>query len=129
MAQISPLDHPVGVTADQAIRATVTVRRLVPDLDGQAEILGMLGLADSHDTEPPPPPAGTLWTVADVARRTGRSRESVRQLVHTPGFPAPAGQLDGARAWEAHQVEPWLTQRRPTTRPAGQPTASTQETV
>lgn len=105
---------PIGVTRDQAARAVATVRRHVPDLDGQAEVLAMLGLAAGRE---PPPPPGTLWTTADIARQAGLSRDRVRQLVHAPGWPPPAGTLDGVRAWDAHAALAWITQHRPTTNP------------
>lgn len=110
--EISYSVAPTGIDQDTAARATALVRRHVPDLDGQAEVLAMLGLAAGRE---PPPPPGTLWTTADIARRAGLSRDRVRQLVHTPGWPPPAGTLDGARAWDAHDIEQWITEHRPAT--------------
>lgn len=52
-------------------------------------------------------------TAAEIARRTGRSRESIRQLQYGqrgPGnFPSPvAGAATDARIWRWHQVVAWL---------------------
>ncbi|MFB7179018.1 hypothetical protein ACFCYI_15080 [Streptomyces sp. NPDC056257] len=50
---------------------------------------------------------------AEIARRIGRSRENVRQLVHGERrrgapFPVPAGAPNGKRIWEWHAVNEWL---------------------
>ena len=56
-----------------------------------------------------------LVSVSDIARRTGRSRESVRLLVDGKrgpgGFPAPLGVVgEGTRVWPWSVVLEWLCQ-------------------
>lgn len=58
-----------------------------------------------------------LVTASEIARRTGRSRESVRLLIAGErgrgGFPAPISNLKGRRLWRWADVAQWLTLSEP----------------
>lgn len=54
-----------------------------------------------------------VWTTGAIARRMGLSRERVRQLTHTAGFPPPVGRLYGARAWATNDIDEWIRVHRP----------------
>ena len=53
-----------------------------------------------------------LVTAAEIARRTGRSRESIRLLATGErgpgGFPPPVGRSLRSRRWRWSEVAPWL---------------------
>jgi hypothetical protein len=55
-----------------------------------------------------------LVTASEIARRLGRSRQSVQQLIAGTrgpgGFPEPADWVRGARLWSWSAVESWTTE-------------------
>ena len=68
-------------------------------------------------------------TVPEIAQRTGRSRQSVHQLINGergPGdFPAPASRRDRrSPLWSWEQVRTWFAQHEPGTLPADPPRPS-----
>lgn len=62
-----------------------------------------------------------LVTAAEIARRTGRTRQSVQQLASgTRGdgdFPRPLRNVRGARVWEWAAVSSWFERRRLSSQP------------
>ncbi|KPM56907.1 hypothetical protein ACG83_03460 [Frankia sp. R43] len=54
-----------------------------------------------------------VWTTGAVARRMGLSRERVRQLTHSPGWPRPVGRVGSARCWDADDIDEWINEHRP----------------
>ncbi|GAA0915922.1 hypothetical protein [Streptomyces thermoalcalitolerans] len=59
-----------------------------------------------------------LVDASEIARRTGRSRESIRQIIHGErrkgeAFPTPLGAPNGKRIWEWGVVNEWLRRNIP----------------
>lgn len=52
-----------------------------------------------------------LGTSADAARLLRLSRERVRQLAQTEGFPKPLGKLGNSVIWNLNDVREWATNR------------------
>jgi hypothetical protein len=54
-----------------------------------------------------------LVMVAEIAKRTGRSRQRAHVLTRHPEFPAPAAELAAGKVWCWHEVQEFLSRDRP----------------
>lgn len=63
-------------------------------------------------------PITELVSGAEIGRRLGVSRETVRQWRARPGFPEPLGEVGRSVVWDWGAVSGWASRERPAHGPA-----------